>query len=194
MRISRKKKKQETRNRILTAAISLFAKNGIKDTSTLDIALNSKVAHGTIFVHFPSRNRLITETVDYFGKILSEKIHILSTGKKGLRLMLESHIKILKEFETFYSRLIMERHLLPVETSDIFIALQSSVSHHFFIAAERETAAGKIRKIPNHLLFNTWIGLVHYYIANSDLFSPGGSVLEQKGDELINHFLNLIIS
>ncbi len=51
---------------------------------------------------------------------------------------------------------------------------------------------GDIRSIPMHLLFNTWIGLIHYYLFNRDLFSPDGSVMEKIGEELINHFMRLL--
>ena len=49
-----------------------------------------------------------------------------------------------------------------------------------------------MRKLPIHLLFNTWLGLVHYYLMNADLFAPGESVLSRYQDELVSHFLALI--
>jgi hypothetical protein len=42
------------------------------------------------------------------------------------------------------------------------------------------------------LLFNTWIGLVHHYLVNRDLFATGDSVIAEKGDLLVNHFMSLV--
>lgn len=70
--------------------------------------------------------------------------------------------------------------------------IQSTISFHISIAAEKEIEQGSIRKIPMHLIYNTWIGLIHYYITNGDLFSPNGSVLKQYSHELLQHYINLI--
>ena len=70
--------------------------------------------------------------------------------------------------------------------------IQSTISFHIGIAAKIEMEQGIIRKQPVHLIFNTWIGLIHYYLTNGDLFSPNGSVLKEHGKELLHHYINLI--
>ena len=52
--------------------------------------------------------------------------------------------------------------------------------------------AGAIEPMAPHLLFNTWLGLLHHYVANRDLFAPGGSVLERRGNELLDHTMHLL--
>ena len=46
--------------------------------------------------------------------------------------------------------------------------------------------------MPYHLFFNTWVGLLHYYIANASSFAPGESVLKRYGHQLRDHFLMLV--
>lgn len=109
--------------------------------------------------------------------------------------MLESNsIRLtgLIEFEPFYTKLIIERRLLPESASNTYILIQSAISFHISIAAEKEMEQGSIRKFPIHLIYNTWIGLIHYYLTNSDLFSPNHSVLRQYSDELLHHYMNLL--
>ena len=43
-----------------------------------------------------------------------------------------------------------------------------------------------------HLVFNGWLGLVHYYLSHSDLFVVEGSVLDRCGDELIDFYMGLL--
>ncbi|MGE0671200.1 MAG: TetR/AcrR family transcriptional regulator, partial [Parachlamydiales bacterium] len=42
---------------------------------------------------------------------------------------------------------------------------------------------------PIHLLLNSWLGLIHYYLSNKDLFAPKKSVIDTHGKELLEHFI-----
>jgi hypothetical protein len=86
----------------------------------------------------------------------------------------------------------MESPLLPKDARQTLLGIQSAISFHIAQAAQHDVDAGLIRPVPIHLLFNTWIGLVHYYLANHDLFAPGVSVIEQRGTELIDHLMSLM--
>ena len=79
-----------------------------------------------------------------------------------------------------------------MEVKNTFIAIQSTVSIHFYRALEHKIKAGKIKKVPFHMLFNTWLGLVHYYLLNGDLFAPGESVLKRYKNTMTGCFLSLI--
>ncbi len=50
--------KQETRRRILDAARKLFAENGLENTTTRAIALEAKIATGTLFNYFPNKEAI----------------------------------------------------------------------------------------------------------------------------------------
>ncbi|MFT8887530.1 MAG: hypothetical protein ABF904_01775 [Ethanoligenens sp.] len=52
--------------------------------------------------------------------------------------------------------------------------------------------AGSIKKAPVGLHFNTWMGLVSYYLIYAELFAPEGHILERYGDTRIDHYLLLI--
>jgi hypothetical protein len=86
----------------------------------------------------------------------------------------------------------VEAPLLPAEARLCLVAIQSAISHHLSPAVEAETKNGSIKPMPLALLFNGWLGLVHYYLSNSELFAPGDSVIERRGRELLEHFMSLI--
>ena len=184
--------KERTRRKIIAAALGQFAKTGITVTRTEDIARAAGVSHGTVFMHFPTLEALISAAVMEFGECVSMRMHELAEGDACLRDILEAHIKGLAEYEEFYSRLIAERTLLPKSAEYAFIMIQSSASFHISRAAAKEIDEGSVAAYPMHLLFNTWIGLIHYYMQNRDLFAPGGSVLWRYGKELTGHYMNLI--
>lgn len=188
----RQAQKLETKRHLIEVAFNLFSRNGLLATRTLDLALEAGVSHGTVFVHFPTKEDLLVTIIQEFGNRIAGRIHELAGGGSSVREVLAAHLNGLQEYESFYIRLVKEGHLLPAEARNILVMIQSAISFHLSLATERELAAGKIRQIPLHLLFNTWIGLIHYYLGNNDLFAPGSSVLAAHGEELLEHYLALI--
>jgi len=188
----RQKQKRLTREHLIEIAIKQFGQNGIITTRTSDIAKVANVSHGTVFAHFSTQEELLISVIEEFGNRITKRLHQLVDINSSLLEVLEVHIAGLIEFEPFYTRLIIERRLLPESAKNTYIMIQSTISFHISIAVEKEIEKGTLRKIPMHLIYNTWIGLIHYYIGNSDLFSTEGSVLKKYCNELIQHYINLI--
>lgn len=186
----RQMQKRETQSRIIETALKLFAENGFARTSTLAVAKEAKVSHGTIFAHFKTQEELLIAAISEFGDRINKRLHELAGGRNGLEEVLKAHLEGLAEFEEFYIRLVTEIRLLPVEVRDTFTIIQSAVSFHISQAYEREEVS--LKKLPVHMVFNGWIGLLHYYLGNNDLFSPGQSVLGRYGEELADYYIKLI--
>jgi AcrR family transcriptional regulator len=189
---SRAQKKEATRRRLVECALEQFALKGFRATPTADIAKAAGVAHGTVFVHFPTQEDLVTSVVEDFGLRVASRLHELVAQAAGLRQVLTAHLSCLEEFEGFYTRLVAEGRLLSSAARNTLVSIQSAISFHLAQAAEVETAQGLVRPLAPHLLFNTWMGLVHYYLAHGDLFAPDESVLRRHGPELIDHMLWLL--
>jgi AcrR family transcriptional regulator len=189
---ARRRQRERTRARILGVAAELFAARGFASTTTLEVARAAGVSHGTVFAHFASRERLLTEVIEGFGSRMAARTHDLTRGGAGLRAVLEAHLASIAEQEAFYARLVTEAAALPVEARQVLIGIDSALSLHLSGAAERGESGGAARSIPMHLLFNTWIALVHYYLANRELFAPGGSVVSRCGQELVDHYMGLV--
>lgn len=188
----RKDQKTLTRARILDAAYRLFSRQGLAATTTLEVAKRAKVSHGLVFAHFATRDALVSAVVAEFSERVVVRIHHLVLAKASLRDVLAAHLEGLTQHEAFYARLVTEGPSLPPVARATLIGIQSATAHHLAEAAERDMAAALIRRMPIHLLFNTWLGLVHHYLANRDLFAPGESVLERRGAELLEHYLGLL--
>lgn len=188
----RQQQKERTRLRLIETALSLYAQNGLLATRTADVAREAGVSHGTVFAHFATQEALLDAVIGEFGARVAARLHELAYRGGSLREVLQAHLAGLREAEPFYARLVKESRLLPDGARHVLTAIQSVVSHHLCEAAAREMEAGSIRPLPLHLLFNTWIGLLHYYLANDDLFAPEGSVLKRYGEELLEHYLSLL--
>lgn len=188
----RELQKRQTRQRLVEVAAELFARQGVLGTTTADVARAAGVSHGTVFVHFPTRDLLVAEVVSRAAGSVTRLLHDRMEDGLTVRDILRLHLEALAADEPLQARLVTEAPLLPSEARNRLIGTQAALSHHLRIAAEREVAAGKLRPVPPHLLFHTWVGLVNHYLANRDLFAPGGSVLERRGPELVDHLMMLL--
>lgn len=192
MENKRQRQKRLTKDKLIEVAINHFGENGIITSKTADIAKAAEVSHGTLFSHFPSQEELLVAVIEEFGNRISKRLHQLIDNKSTLEEVLEGHITGISEFEEFYTRLIIERRLLPKKVTETYIMIQSTISFHIGIAAETEIKQGYIKEMPVHLIFNTWISLIHYYLTNGDLFSTDDGVLKKYSEVLLNHYKSLI--
>lgn len=184
--------KEQTRRKIIRAANLLFSKQGFARINTAAVAAKAGVSHGSIFVHFKGRDELIAAVIEEFGRSTARHMHELAESQASLRAILAAHLGCIRHNEPFYSQLIREYSSLPHRAQMEVVALQSVISHHVYLAAEIEVRAKSIKPIAPDLLFNTWIALVNYYLANRDLFATRGSVIDENGKKLLDHFLDLV--
>lgn len=193
MKVStRQIQKLNTRKKIIETAYKVFSEKGFSVPSSI-IAKEAGVSHGSIFAHFPTMNDLLISLLSDFGDKMGSSLHILAKKCNSVENLLKEHLKVLKEYETFYSRLISEKNRLPNEAKNTFAIIQSTVAFHFSSVIEREIEKGMVKKLPVHMLFNIWLGLVHYYLLNKDFFSDSNeSVIKRYGSELLSTYLNLI--
>lgn len=191
MKSKRQLQKEKTRQKIIETAFQVYSKQGFTAT-TSTIAKEAGLSHGTIFVHFPTLNELLICLIESFGDTLAIETHTLAEAGNNVEELLKTHLRILAKYENFYIRLITERFLLPEDVQMTIANIQSTIAYHFSSVIEREIDAQIIKKVPLHMIFNTWMGLIHYYLFNKDFFSPEMPLLERYSMELIDTFLKLI--
>ena len=189
---TRQIQKLNTRKKIIETAYKIFSERGFSVPSNI-IAKEAGVSHGSIFAHFPTINDLMVSLLSEFGDKIGMNLHKLAKKCDSMENLLKEHLRVLEEYEAFYCRLISEKNVLPEEAKDIFAFIQSTVAFHFSSVIEREIEKGTVKKLPIPILYNTWLGLVHYYLMNRDFFSDSdGSVIKRYGPELVSTYLKLI--
>lgn len=191
MKTKRQLQKESTKIIIIDTAYKIYSEYGFTATTSM-IAKEAKVSHGTIFVHFPSVNELLTHLIEKFGDKLALEMHNLAEKNDSVEKLLRSYLEVLKKYESFYIRLISEKSLLPEDVQMILVNIQSNIAVHFNKVIEREIENQTVKNIPVHMIFNTWMGLIHYYLLNKELFSPEEPLLVRYDSELITTFLEFI--
>lgn len=161
-KITRTIQKEQSRQNILAVAYKEFSQKGLLETKTADIARSAGLSHGTIFVHFSTRNELVARVIEEFGRKIGKKFKELSEQKSGLREILESHLAILQEYESFYAQLVIAGPQLPKDVRNAVFVIQSGIAHYLEKALAHEKKSA--RDIPLHLILNSWLGTLHYYL------------------------------
>ena len=181
LRASRQEQKERTRLSLVEIATELFASRGISSTATSEIAKALKVSHGTVFLHFPSRDDLVLAVIDDFGSRLSQELKKAVLSESTLKGVLSAHLRALADFEDIYFRILTEMNALPKSIQGTVFMLNAAVSWKLYEAAAPLMKAGKIKRIDQALLFNTWMALVSYYIIHRDRFSNTLPILRENG-------------
>jgi len=92
-------KSEETRNRILEAALTLFRRQGFENTTMRDIAKEAGVALGGAYYYFDSKDALVMGFYQRAQEDLATLLESALTGKKGVDARL--HAVIDSKFKYF---------------------------------------------------------------------------------------------
>ncbi|GAB3879924.1 TetR/AcrR family transcriptional regulator [Kibdelosporangium lantanae] len=76
----RERKKQQTRQRIVAAAIGLFADRGFDHVPVAEVARAAEVSEATVFNYFPSKEDLVYEGMDEFEDRLLTAVRERAAG------------------------------------------------------------------------------------------------------------------
>jgi AcrR family transcriptional regulator len=189
---SRTLRREATRRSLVDAGLRVVADRGFAGATTAAIAEASGRAHGTVFVHFPTRDALVAELVEEIGRAMADRLSTAAGGEPGVAAVLRAHLAALGEHEVLWSRLLAEAPTLPPAARARVFALQSGVASRLATALARDARRGQVRDVDPVLLANLWIALTNHYLVHRDLFAPGGSVIAARGAELEAQLLALL--
>ncbi|MDD3648232.1 MAG: TetR/AcrR family transcriptional regulator [Candidatus Dojkabacteria bacterium] len=187
----RKRDKEKTQSDILDAAIEEFMQNGFLDASTIKIAENAKVAHSTIFFYFPTKADLIVNSIYKKLNNLASKLDAQSRSSIDIRQLCKIFIRETLKSEPFYSTLIKELPLLPIDVQRMVFGSFSGFSVHFVEAIYRAQKKGKIRRFTPRISMFYWFGMINYLYSFSKILNTK-ELLRKRENEIIRFFMSAL--
>ena len=121
----RELQKEQTRNKIYTTAIRLFAENGFHKTKISDIVKDAGVSVGSFYNYFPTKESIIDEGYRFFDEDL-EKFWQSEKPEPGLQT-----IRYLLNVQVGY---VVE---VGVDWTSVFFKNQLGIEHHYYFANSR---------------------------------------------------------
>jgi AcrR family transcriptional regulator len=177
---------------LVEAGLKVVAARGFAGATTAAIAEASGKAHGTVFVHFRTRDVLVAELVEEIGRAMTLRLAEIPDESPGVGEVLDAHLAALARNEVLYARLLCEATTLPSAARARLFALQSGIAWRLRTAYSRDVARGAARAMDPVILVNTWIALTNHYLMHRDLFAPDASVVAARGAELKAQWLEII--
>jgi len=103
---SRHAQRENTRRQLLDAGLRLVAERGFAGATTAAVAQECGKAHGTVFVHFRSREVLVEELVGRIGEAMSLRLAATDSETPDVATVLDAHLEALAAHEVLYARLL----------------------------------------------------------------------------------------
>ena len=188
----RKLQKQKTRELILQTAKNEFIKNGFLNTTTAQIAQSAGIAHGTLFLHFSSKNILIVEILDSELDLISAGIQKLILNAADLEEMLRLYLDKLQESEDFFSAVARELPFYPDELRRMILFRDSILRSNFTQVIETEIKAGKFKAVPQATAVDFLFGTINHFLSLKQIYCKEDSVIAKFKTSIIDTFLTFL--
>lgn len=179
-----------TRVRILDAARAELAEHGYRDANTARIATAAGVAHGTVFLHFPTRDDVLDAIV--FADAMAEAADVVPHLSRSppLRELLDLHLAQLEAHLPFARLLARELPFLPAPLRTRVLLARTPLAEGLRLAIVAGQVEGRFRRCDPTIALSFWFGAIDRHLSHPDLFPA----LSTRGPELRDQFLALLES
>ncbi|MBW4569303.1 MAG: TetR/AcrR family transcriptional regulator [Tolypothrix carrinoi HA7290-LM1] len=190
----------QTRTRILSAALRLFASQGFDGTTTRDLAQAAGVAEGTLFRHFPNKKAILIEVAtNGWVEILTDLLTELSEmgSYKAVAQVMRRRMWNMHKNVDLMRVCFMEAQFHPDLRDRIQLEVidkMSSVAEAFFQTAMDR---GIYRQTNAKLVAKVFLGMFAVAgFSNNTLMEPDASPQEMKemAEGLADIFLNGVLA
>ena len=188
----RQLQKQFTREKIIGAAKQIFIEKGIINTATSQIAEAAGIAHGTLFLHFPSKDSLVIELLDVELAKFSDNIKQLIIETTDIETILEQYLDLIQTEEGFFSSLARELPNYKDELRRKILFRESLIREHFHQVIENGIKQNIYADvdIPSTLTF--LFGTINYYLSLKTSFVQEESVINKFHKQIIDVFMKIL--
>ncbi len=189
---SRLLSKQETRQKILTAAKEKLIECGLINLSTLEIARQAGVAHGTLFFHFKNKENLLVEVIDRELLKITGELYPLMDKPRNMRDLLNTYLDFLEREEPIFAVIARETPFYTPELRRTILGREAGVRGYFYRALEAAVQAGQIKDLDITSGLNFLFGTLHYYLSLRESFGFQGSVISEKRSSIVETWMKFL--
>lgn len=162
------KDSKTTRERILDAALDIFSRKGYHDTRLDEIVEEANTSKGSIYVHFPNKEKLFIALIDQFASLLERRVtEVIEREPQG---MVRVRVAIETVLETFgkYRRPAKILVVQAVGLGQVFEKKRLEVTDHFASMIQRyldeAVEVGDISPIDSEVVAHAWMGAIYNLI------------------------------
>ena len=188
----RELQREHTRERLLVEAEAEFVRHGFWDASTARIAKAAGVAHGTVFLHFKTKDELLSEIVLRHAQAAMNELHARAADARDLAGLCDVHLELIAGREDFEAALAKDSPTLPDALKRRVALARTGIAHHFYERLKQGSAEGRYSDVEPSIAWSFWFGTLQYHLAHRELFAPKGGLIRARGDQFKKFFLEAI--
>lgn len=186
--------KPRTRERILDAALNVFSNKGYHDTKMDEIVAEAGTSKGSIYFHFPNKERLFIALVDKFANLIEERVtEAITQEAEGIQRVRVALVTVLETFAKYR----MPAKLLLVQAvglGTIFEKKRMQVMDRFAMLIktylDEAIAIGDIAPVDTQVVSHAWMGAIYSVVIQ--WVYTGEPTQEQILDALLPLLLNSV--
>ena len=156
---------RSTRERILDAALNIFSNKGFHDTKMDEIVEEAHTSKGSIYFHFPNKEKLFTALVDQFADLIERRVTAaIAEERQGMERVKVALREVLGTFGKYRrpAKLLLVQAVglgsvyekKRMEVTDRFAALIKSY-------LDEAVATGDIEPIDSDVVSHAWMGAIY---------------------------------
>jgi AcrR family transcriptional regulator len=180
-----------TRERILDAAMNIFSAKGFHDTKLDEIVAEASTSKGSIYFHFPNKEKLFIALVDQFADLIErhvkEAIEQEPVGMRRVHVALEAVLDTFSKYRRPAKLLLVQ----AVGLGSVFEKKRLEVNDRFAMLIktylDEAIDAGDIARVNTHVVSHAWMGAI-YNVVIQWVYTG-----EPAKDEIIDALLPLLL-
>ncbi len=155
---------KSTRERIMDAALNIFSRKGYYDTRMDEIVEEASTSKGSIYFHFPNKEKLFLALVDQFADLLERRVTEAIGDKRGMERVQLALVTVL---ETFGKYRLPAKILLvqAVGLGTVFEKKRLEVTDRFAdlirTYLEEAVALGDLKPLDSEVVAHAWMGAIY---------------------------------
>lgn len=191
----------ERRLQILRVAVSLFAHEGFRGTTTKKIAQAAGVSEAMVFRHYANKEELYTAILDHkacSGDAMNPELMVAEALKRkddravfeGLAFGALEHHQRDPEFQRLLLHSALEGHELSQMFFEKFVWRVYEFLGAYICERQRD---GAIVKIDPVIVVRAFIGMVIHHSLNNNLWDPQRRLLNLSNESAAKNFTDILL-
>jgi AcrR family transcriptional regulator len=155
----------KTRERIMDAALNIFSSRGYHDTRLDEIVKEAGTSKGSIYFHFPNKERLFIALVDQFADLIERRaVESIQKAPQGMGRVSAALQSVLETFGK-YRRPAKILLVQAVGLGSVFEKKRLDVTDRFAALIKKyldeAVAMGEIAPVDTEVVAHAWMGAIY---------------------------------
>lgn len=156
---------QGTRERILEAALTVFADKGYHDSRLDEIVDQSDTSKGAIYFHFPNKERLFLALVDQFADLLERRVRAAIAGQPAgmarVRVALQETLSTFSRYRRPAKIMLVQAVGLGTTVETKRLEVNDRFSRLIGEYLQEAVTVGDIAPVDVEVVSSAWMGAIY---------------------------------